>query len=380
MAPSRFTRFAVVSLFGLELLLFLASYVTRLPRHPSVHVSSSVSQLNGAPIAASQRDWITPPARLPGSTSIPDATTQRDPRDWTAPGSLLNPCTAPSPYYRARLQELAVMSREKGIDTATRCLNCLSAGQFPESCESQFGQDMFLYNNFFRCMDRPGVYIDVGAHRSMKLSTTWMLDACLGWKQGMCAEAHGGYAHELSLSRSCAVEEAALSVGEGFAAMDNGGAGGAIVNSTEGFRVRTTTLATALSKHKCLDPESSCELIIDFLTVDVEAHELEVLFGIPWDRVFIRFILVENVRATQDVFEFLVDKGYAKIFTIAVDDLYARVGLPLERSGRLEYHRRTVATMRRDTMSIPTYDHAALYKGWPHVNDMVKSAHTIPKE
>ena len=42
----------------------------------------------------------------------------------------------------------------------------------------------------------------------------------------------------------------------------------------------------------------------------MEGAELGVLMGIPWDRVWIRFILAENVRATQDVAEFLYDQGY----------------------------------------------------------------------
>ena len=53
----------------------------------------------------------------------------------------------------------------------------------------------------------------------------------------------------------------------------------------------------------------------------MEGAELGVLMGIPWDRVWIRFILAENVRATQDVAEFLYDQGYVKVYTIAVDDL-----------------------------------------------------------
>lgn len=268
------------------------------------------------------------------------------------------------------------------MDTATRCLNCLHHGQYPETCESQFGQDMFLWHNFFRCLPGPGSYIDVGAHKPMMLSTTWMLDHCLGWKQGLCAEANGGYTHELSQARTCAIEHAALSVAEGTAIMDGGGAGGALVNgsTTPGFDVRVTTLATALAKHKWIDPNAaSGELVIDFMTVDVELHELEVLYGVPWDRVFIRFILVENVRASQDVFEFLVDKGYVKVFTLAVDDLYARIGVPLERSSRLEYHRRTVAHTRRNS-GVPTYDHPALYAGWNHVNEHVNANKAIPKE
>ena len=51
------------------------------------------------------------------------------------------------------------------------------------------------------------MYVDVGAHKPMMLSTTWMLDYCLGWKQGLCAEANGGYSYELSQARTCAVEQ-----------------------------------------------------------------------------------------------------------------------------------------------------------------------------
>jgi hypothetical protein len=73
-------------------------------------------------------------------------------------GSLSNPCTEPSPYYKARLKELREMGM-KGDDTAARCDLCLKDGSPSHTCESQYGQDLFLWTNFFRCMDKPGSYL-----------------------------------------------------------------------------------------------------------------------------------------------------------------------------------------------------------------------------
>lgn len=281
----------------------------------------------------------------------------------------------------ARIEALRVESQEQGLDDATRCYRCLEPSQYVDSCESQFGQDIWLYTNFFRCLSRPGVYIDVGAHKPMALSTTWLLDRCLGWKKGLCVEANHGYAQHLSRLRSCEVESAAMSISEGSAVLDNGGASGALLtNSSEGATVQRTTLASTLLRRGWLDEAGTGELVVDFMSVDVESHELEVLFGTPWDRLFIRFILVENVLHTEDVFEFLVDKGYVKIFTLAVDDLYARVGPTLERNSQLNYYRSSAAQMRRDDLHVSTYDHKALFAGWEHVMRHVEASQAIPSE
>ena len=87
----------------------------------------------------------TPPMRAARGTRPPTRVGRTsEPRDFAQPGSIFSPCTAPSAYMRERIAILEERSTQHGDDTATRCLNGLSPGQFAETMEAQYGQDMFI--------------------------------------------------------------------------------------------------------------------------------------------------------------------------------------------------------------------------------------------
>jgi len=267
--------------------------------------------------------------------------------------------------------------------TCSRCLGSTGGGVGDESqCESQFGQDLFLFNNFFQCLDEPGVYIDAGAHLPQHLSTTWSLDLCLGYR-GLCVEADNSYGAQFrDAGRSCDVVGSALAEFEGTLSLSADGASGSTKEGA-GQAVKATTLATVLRELKWIEagPPPSEPLVIDLLSVDVEGAELGVLLGIPWDHVWIRYILAENVRAAHDVAEFLTEKGYVKVYSLAVDDLYFKAAaVPLQRAARIDYHRRTTAVTRKN-LGIPTYDAPVLYsRGWEHLTILQKATGHIPTE
>jgi len=240
------------------------------------------------------------------------------------------PCTDTSPYMKERLAYLwkRFTDSNAGDNHAAGCVRCLGARDVADeaACESQFAQDLFLYNNFFRCMDGPGVYIDAGAHLPQHLSTTFTFDVCMGWTAGICVEADNGYASQFrDALRTCKVVGSALAEFEGVLSLGHEGASSSVKDgdSKGGSKehVKATTLATVLKEAEWIKDGASEMAVVDFMTVDVEGAELGVLMGIPWDFVWIRYILVENVRASQDVAEFLYDQGYVKVYTIAVDDL-----------------------------------------------------------
>lgn len=51
---------------------------------------------------------------------------------------------------------------------------------------------------------------------------------------------------------------------------------------------------------------------MDYLNVDVEGHELEVLKGVEWEEVEIDVISVETEKDSK-VWKFLVGKGYREV-------------------------------------------------------------------
>ena len=358
-----------MALLLLEAYLYLA-----LPAQPLARLPSP--RLRAAAAAAAAAGPAGLPARL---RTLPEH------------GTLTAPCDRTSAHTEARLAALWRQA-QAGDDVAAQCCACLDCvggdSRDALTCNSQFGQDLFLYRNFFRCLPQAGSYVDVGAHHPKQLSSTYFLDVCLGWTEGVCVEASPYYAGLFAGSRSCAVVQAAAASGDG-GEVHLGSAGArsetqAQAGSGASERVRAATLATLLREANFTigDGRTGEEVILDFLSVDVEGDELEALMGMPWDSVHARIIMVENVKSTLEVYEFLVGKGYAKFASLAVDDLYYRVtSAPLRYSKDLNYHRQSTAAMRKKELGLETYEHPVLYeRQWEHVAILHKITGKIPTE
>lgn len=88
---------------------------------------------------------------------------------------------------------------------------------------------------------------------------------------------------------------------------------------TEGKKgyVKRTTQSRRLTA--ILDESPYCDRKIDFLTVDVEGHDMEVLKSLDFDRYNPRLIAVESHHKVfddvckQDLYLFLLDKGYSLV-------------------------------------------------------------------
>jgi hypothetical protein len=229
----------------------------------------------------------------------------------------------------------------------------------------------------------------------MKLSNTWFVDHCMDWK-GICVEANPDLAKGFEGSRSCTIVNKAVTLAEGEAVqltregasgtvITGGSASAAAAAAASGVQSSTATMARILYDAgwtASLDGRVAEEVTVDFLSLDVEDFELEVLLSMPWDSLNVRFICVENKLMTLDVSEFLLDRGYALIASYGMDDIYARLpsGRPLQRSGQMEYMRRSHATLRMEGQQLKSYLHKALYKGWNYVLEAVSRDKRIPAE
>jgi len=82
-------------------------------------------------------------------------------------------------------------------------------------------------------------------------------------------------------------------------------------------KVKTRTLTTILNElNFCRD--------IDFISIDTENTEIDVLNGIDFDYYNIKYLLIENNFNEDKLENFLINKGYKKIHRIAVDDIYMK--------------------------------------------------------
>ena len=257
------------------------------------------------------------------------------------------------------------------------------AGPPVDAFTSQFGQDAFLFYNYFRCLDGPGTYLDIGAFHPRTISNTWFLDKCLGWR-GICAEGNAEQAAVFRTTRSCHVIDKVVSFESATTSFLRSSSGGHIVtegSASAGTLSPTITIEDALAETDWARLAVGETTRIDFLSLDVEEHELEVLLAVPWDRVDVRFAAVENNRNFLDVWEFLMRIGFVKVATISVDEIFMRLerAAPLWLPSGNSKQTASDNTYRRDSYKAPCYLHEPLYsKGWDYVLAYVRKHHALP--
>jgi FkbM family methyltransferase len=162
---------------------------------------------------------------------------------------------------------------------------------------SQNGEDFLLWT-FFQSK-QAGFYVDVGAFDGIHLSNTLLFEQ-QGW-EGICIEPHPQYfdlcrrsrPHATCLNLACVSDDSQAVVE--FYTEDLGLLSGILAGRDEDVRRRYTrrglefkgfskTLVPASTLNNVLSTYASDRLKIDFISIDVEGTELEVLQGLDLSR------------------------------------------------------------------------------------------------
>tara|TARA_R110000824_G_scaffold25_1_gene66 strand:- start:761 stop:1384 length:624 start_codon:yes stop_codon:yes gene_type:complete len=202
---------------------------------------------------------------------------------------------------------------------------------------SQYGQDKWLYENFFK-NKKVGTFLEIGADDGIDKSNTKFFEE-LGWS-GMCIEASPKRFELLEINRTCICENYAVSDTRGEVEfMDIAGWGkglSGIINKydyshrlriedeiqhplnkgREVIRVNTELLPNLLDKHGIKE--------IDFCTVDTEGGEYDILKTLDFNKYSIKIIVVENNYDDSTVNDLLVANNYEKIYKLTIDDVYLK--------------------------------------------------------
>lgn len=158
---------------------------------------------------------------------------------------------------------------------------------------SQIGQDRWVESVLGR--KRDGFFVELGACDGMLLSNSFFFEKELGWN-GICIEPNDSYVDALSRNRTCFVSNDLISSESGrtvefsFQGEYSGildGTGSPFLNRKIVVEKRTKTLAEVLSQFSA--PE-----VIDYLSLDVEGHEVSILSTFPFDKYKFRCITVEH--------------------------------------------------------------------------------------
>ena len=136
---------------------------------------------------------------------------------------------------------------------------------------SQAGQDEWV-DTFFKSK-KNGYFLDIGAYDGVHLSNTYYLENELGW-EGLCIDADTDVYKDLDKNRNCKKINIAISNKSGISNFSQAGVSGRI--SEEGnMEVNTTSIDKILI-------EFNCPKIIDYISLDVEGHEYNVLEMFPF--------------------------------------------------------------------------------------------------
>lgn len=165
---------------------------------------------------------------------------------------------------------------------------------------SQAGQDAWVHG----IIGDTGYFVDVGAHDGIVHSNTYALEQ-MGW-DGVCIEPNGEAFMALSENRKCFAWPVIASAEIASLPFDG-------VRVGSGDR---NVIAAPLSY--VLDSRDAPP-VIDYLSIDVEGHELQVLAGMDFDRWYVRLITIEHnlycdgPARKNAIFEHLTAHGFERV-------------------------------------------------------------------
>jgi len=200
---------------------------------------------------------------------------------------------------------------------------------------SQFEQDRFVYTKFFK-NKREGVFVDIGAHDGVTISNTYFFEKTMGWK-GICVEPIPEVFQKLEQTRSAtciqgciydAKEEAQFLRFKGYPEMLSGlmdtnqRRQEEALESVQNGSAEIITVKCYNLNQLLLDQEIHR---VDYLSVDTEGGEVNILKSIDYDKIIVDVIDVENNDGDALFEKFLSSKGYKKIATLGPDEIYYRM-------------------------------------------------------
>lgn len=161
------------------------------------------------------------------------------------------------------------------------------------SYNSQIGQDAWVHSVLGNKQN--GYFIELGACDGLLYSNTLFFENVLNWN-GICIEPNDIYFEELKKNRKCNVSNDLASANEGdivnFAICES--ASGVIDENIGPFTKKDNCIIkTTTTLGKILDRFNSPK-IIDYLSLDVEGHEYNILSTFPFDKYTFRCITVEH--------------------------------------------------------------------------------------
>lgn len=185
---------------------------------------------------------------------------------------------------------------------------------------------------------RNGFFVEFGATNGRSISNTYLLEKSFGWT-GIVAEPNPIWHEALKTNRKCLVDTRCVYVETGelvkFSATANADIG-TITKFKDGdrnkkFRTNAAEINVETVSLRDLLIQSGAPKVIDYLSIDTEGSELDILSSFDFDEFKIKKITVEHnlSKLRKPLHELLSAKGYIRKFDVTtrarMDDWYIRV-------------------------------------------------------
>lgn len=204
---------------------------------------------------------------------------------------------------------------------------------------SQFGQDMYVFETLFN-KRQSGVFVDVGGNHPISCSNTYLLES-KGWTgiaiepQKELRDLWKEYRRTPCLNYVIGSENKKVSFVEGNP--DEHGLAGVegfnkVTNISNTIEVNQIRLDDLLKQHNISN--------VDYLSIDVEGYEMNVLYGIDFTKLNIKVISIENdinftgipligkrlgsELGNNKLRNFIITKGYSYVGRIMCDDFFVK--------------------------------------------------------
>jgi FkbM family methyltransferase len=190
----------------------------------------------------------------------------------------------------------------------------------------------------------PGFFVDVGANDPKDGSQTWHLEQ-RGWT-GVLVEPQPALAQRLRHERTAKVHAVACSSpANAGATMTLYLAGIQSSLNPDHFVFKMRRNGSVEVPVRTLDEvlsDANAPIPIDFVSIDVEAHEIEVLDGFDLDRWKPKLILIEDMVFDRRLHRYLESRSYKWVRRTAINSWYvpASVSMPVSLFGRLQFFRK----------------------------------------
>lgn len=212
--------------------------------------------------------------------------------------------------------ELLTDDREPMIKKCLKDLNNIKEDYSPS--RAQFGQDLWALEHHNQ--KRNGTYLEIGVHDGENANNTVMMDQEYGWS-GVCIDPMMKNMEK----RSCKQFKVALGseTGEADFRYSDGGDQGLsgldkFANSDNNKQWKDVVSNFKMKKVQVRTPEdvfteANLPSTIDYMSLDVEGAEMDILRSFPFDKYCVKYATIEtnnDKEKEKEMEEFMTQRGY----------------------------------------------------------------------